>query len=221
MALVKVGWLCLRTITKPLSKKLGAKCETSPRFAAACTWLAVRQNEAAHHRKMALADIHQRHLTPAERRKVAFPTPLAPDEAVKRGVALVIELTILSVGIFCIAVDGVWARQSKQKQKAKEQALLGRVDELETRQRALQLQLSGAPHSSACSRRFSLGCVADTDGAVWLPVTAGRAPNVASVGLQTDDDPPPSAGGAAGAGGGAAGGGQGRGLRALLGKGGS
>ena len=27
MALVKVGWLCLRTITKPLSKKLGAKCE--------------------------------------------------------------------------------------------------------------------------------------------------------------------------------------------------
>eukprot|EP01045_Picozoa_sp_COSAG04_P052940 COSAG04_NODE_22837_length_348_cov_1.016064_1_plen_41_part_10 len=41
MALVKVGWLCLRTITKPLSKKLGAKCETSPRFAAACTWLAV------------------------------------------------------------------------------------------------------------------------------------------------------------------------------------
>ena len=145
MALVKVGWLCLRTITKPLSKKLGAKCETSPRFAAACTWLAVRQNEAAHHRKMALADIQQRHLTPAERRKVAFPTPLAPDEAVKRGVALVIELTILSVGIFCIAVDGVWARQSKQKQKAKEQALLGRVDELETRQRALQLQLSGAP----------------------------------------------------------------------------
>jgi hypothetical protein len=43
MALVKVGFLALRTVAKPLTKAFGQRCETNERFRRTCIGMAEAQ----------------------------------------------------------------------------------------------------------------------------------------------------------------------------------
>ena len=141
MALVKVGFLALRTVAKPLTKAFGQRCETNERFRRTCIGMAEAQQIWTARLNHALSRPTGRRGSP-RRRLFRPPRALAEDEAVKLGSTIMVELSAMGVAVACIGGDQLLSRHKKRAEKAEKAELYHRLQKLEEQHAAVEQQLA-------------------------------------------------------------------------------
>jgi hypothetical protein len=82
MATLKLGWLAVRTLAKPVIKRIQTRCEESESFANSCAWLAQKQHSWRHTLQVMLAVDRLGAWHPLARKQALTHQPLDKEDAV-------------------------------------------------------------------------------------------------------------------------------------------